>query len=326
MAWDRTALISLREILARLYSTERESRRVVADAGLNPALIAFDPKAINNWFAILEEARNHPGAIERVVAVALADYPDEESLQRAAQAAPPPLLPAPEPTDWRGPSSPAQLEKVISTESALVPISYLEIGLARARSVMKIRLPDGSAGSGFLVADGVLITNNHVLPDAESARAATAIFNYQLTARGTSAEVDEHELLPDELFRTSEHDDWSAVRVAGDPNAQWGALDLAPAKVKVGDRVNIIQHPGGLPKQISFYSNVVVFAGTDRLQYLTDTEPGSSGSPVFDRQWNVVGLHHSGGWLPEPGATDATRQFYRNEGILIDAVIAGLHN
>ena len=72
------------------------------------------------------------------------------------------------------------------------------------------------------------------------------------------------------------------------------------------------------------YSNVVAFVGANRVQYLTDTEPGSSGSPVFDKEWNVVALHHSGGWVSEPGAVDPNRQFYRNEGILIDAVIAGL--
>ena len=55
-----------------------------------------------------------------------------------------------------------------------------------------------------------------------------------------------------------------------------------------------------------------------------DQEPGSSGSPVFDKEWNVVALHHSGGWVTEPGVQDPTHQFYRNEGILIDAVIAGL--
>ena len=130
--------------------------------------------------------------------------------------------------------------------------------------------------------------------------------------------------MPDELFKTSVEDDWSAVRVADRPSQQWGALGLAAADVKVGDRVNIIQHPNGLPKQISFYSNVVMYAGGNRVQYLTDTEPGSSGSPVFDHNWEVVALHHSGGWLPEPGSTDTTRQFYRNEGILIDTVISGL--
>jgi hypothetical protein len=324
VAWDSRTLRDLREILARLYPTEREARRVVVDAGLNPAQVAFDTKAISNWFSILEEAGKHSGKIEAVVAVAVVEYPDDEGLQRAAQGAPPPVVEGPEPTDWRGPKSAGQLEKVIGTESSLVPISYLELGLLKAQSVAKVRLESGGAGTGFLTADDVLITNNHVLPDEATARTATAIFNYQRTLSGVGAEADEREFLPDDFFKTSEVDDWSAVRVAANPTERWGSLPLAATRVDVGDRVNIIQHPNGLPKQISFYSNVVVFVGTDRVQYLTDTEPGSSGSPVFDRHWNVVALHHSGGWLPEPGSADPNRQYYRNEGISMDAVIAAL--
>src|SRR5262249_38305730 len=130
---------------------------------------------------------------------------------------------------------------------------------------------------------------------------------------------------PDSFFATSavEADDWTAVRVVGDAEKEWGPLELAPAAIQKEDRVNIIQHPGGGYKQISFFSNVVVYVGGGRVQYLTDTLPGSSGSPVFDRYWNVVALHRSGGWLIEPG-TDAKETFYRNEGILIDVVIAGL--
>jgi V8-like Glu-specific endopeptidase len=324
VAWDRPALIDLREILARLYPTERDARRVVVDTGLDSAQIAFDSAAMLNWFAILEEASRHAGKIEAIIAVAQTEYPDNEGLQRAAEGAPPAVLEGPEPADWRGPKGPAQLERIIGTDSTLVPISYLEIGLIKARSVAKVRRDDGSSGSGFLSDDGLLITNHHVLPDESTASGSLAMFNYQQTADGLSAEVDERRLLPREHFQTSESDDWSAVRVAGNPNELWGRLDLSAANVKAGDRVNIIQHPSGLPKQISFYSNVVVFVGGDRVQYLTDTEPGSSGSPVFDRSWNVVALHHSGGWVTEPGGTDPNRQYYRNEGILIDTVINGL--
>ncbi len=30
------------------------------------------------------------------------------------------------------------------------------------------------------------------------------------------------------------------------------------------------------------------------VHYRTDTSPGSSGSPVFNDQWEIVALHHSG--------------------------------
>jgi V8-like Glu-specific endopeptidase len=136
--------------------------------------------------------------------------------------------------------------------------------------------------------------------------------------------MQEYQLLPSELFRSSPvtENDWSVVKVAGKPSEAWGYLELKPAEVKVGDHVNIIQHPGGGPKQISFTANIVVFADESRVQYLTDTLPGSSGSPVFEISWNVVALHHSGGWLTEPNLPKAA--YYRNEGIPIARIIQGL--
>lgn len=322
---DIRALTGLRESLARLYPTVDLSRRIVEQAGLDPISIGFETNARTNWFKILDEARRHDGKIDAVVDEALAEYPTNEVLGLWKHGtAPPPLLEGRPPADWQGPPSGPQLEKLMQPVSSLVPITYLEVGLARARSVARILLADDQSGTGFLTPGDLLITNHHVLPDAETARTAVAMFNFQAALSGLPLEPDRRTLVPDEYFRTSEEADWSAVKVAGAPQESWGALELGAATVKTGDRVNIIQHPYGQLKQISWFSNVVVYVGGGVVQYLTDTEPGSSGSPVFDRDWKVVALHHSGGWLTEPDARDTTKEFYRNEGILIDRVIAGL--
>jgi V8-like Glu-specific endopeptidase len=181
--------------------------------------------------------------------------------------------------------------------------------------VARVVRADGATGSGFLTDDNLLITNHHVLPTEDDARGAVVQFNYQKDVQGLDAPVDEFGLASRDVFVTSpvEEDDWTAVRVQGNPNQKWGALGLTRADPKLRDRVNIIQHPGGGPKQVALYRNVVVFVGNNRLHYLTDTLPGSSGSPVFDSD--------SGGWLREPGSE---RTYYRNEGIHINAVIEGL--
>jgi hypothetical protein len=44
--WHGEALIDLREILARLYPTERDARRVATEAGLNTGLIALEGTSI----------------------------------------------------------------------------------------------------------------------------------------------------------------------------------------------------------------------------------------------------------------------------------------
>jgi V8-like Glu-specific endopeptidase len=324
MDWSREAIIALRTALANKYPMISDALPISNDAGLDRARIAFDSKAITNWFNILEFAKSS-GRLDNVLTRALQDFPEDEVLLGIQKGAPPPVLEGPETKSWKGPAGQSALERILGTKSTLVPINYLEIGLKRARQVVRIKRGDGTSGTGFLIENDIIITNNHVLPDAEKARDSIAQFNYQQTVDGLDAEFETYNLKPDEFFKTSVADDWRAVKVGGSPSAKWGALVLKPAKPEVGDNVNIIQHPGGGQKQISLTANVVAYADANRVQYLTDTLPGSSGSPVFNLQWNVIALHHSGGWLTEPNAKTKTT-FYRNEGILIDRVIDGLKN
>ena len=49
------------------------------------------------------------------------------------------------------------------------------------------------------------------------------------------------------------------------------------------------------------------------IRYTADTEGGSSGSPVFNNQWNLVALHHAG-WSGSDGSAT-------NEGIRIASIV-----
>jgi hypothetical protein len=326
MTWDTPQLTSLRTVAAELYPMQSDQRRLLTEVGLRQAAIQLDASADNNWFFILGYAKNQH-KIDALVDKILDENEGNDLLRRIKEQGAVPSVAGSDiktGVTWRGPANGRLLlEKIAGTKSALVPVSFLALGLERARAVAKVVLASGASGSGFLVTGNVLITNHHVLPDADSARTAVAQFNYQQTLQGTDEPMQPFELDPAAFFATSEADDWSAVRVGGDAAAKWGAIELRPANVQKDDRVNIVQHPGGGYKQISFFSNLVVYAGEGRVQYLTDTLPGSSGSPVFDRDWNVVALHHSGGWLTEPGS-DAKATFYRNEGILIDRILEGV--
>jgi hypothetical protein len=284
MAWTpyHTAL---RGVLAALFPDREDVRSLLDDAGVPVANVALGHRPLSNWHEVLREADNR-GKLPALVAAAFARYPDNPALAllRGGE------LPAepPEVIDWRarGAVEP-DLEKITGLRSTLLPICFLERGVTAARSVARVRLPKG-AGSGFLIATDLLATNHHVLPDEGVARAASVNFNYQTTVEGTDAVADTFALAPEDGFVTSTDDDWTVVRVkpkdgrtAGEA---WGHVELTAAAVCVDDPVNIIQHPGGGHKQVALYHNHVAFVN-DRLQYLTDTEPGSSGSPVFNDSW-----------------------------------------
>ncbi len=278
--------------------------------------------------SILRQARKSERGLQEIARAAHRDYPEIDFPNPVRQQVGEHAFEGPklDERDWKGPPTvDGNLEKIIGKQPTFLPISFLEVGVEKARAVARVVCPGGLA-TGFLTRDNLLITNNHVIASPEEAREARIQFNYQETRKGLAAQVAEFSLVPEEGFATSPEeggDDWTAVRVKGDLCGVWGTLDFANTDVQVNDCVNIIQHPGGLPKQIALYHNIVTYVGGGRVQYLTDTLPGSSGSPVFDSRWRVVALHHSGGWLTKPGS-DVERVFLRNEGIHAKVILKGL--
>lgn len=199
----------------------------------------------------------------------------------------------------------------VHKEANFLPSSFLENGVRRAQSVCRI-VTDTSYGSGFLIASrNFIMTNNHVLPDMQTARVSVAEFDY-----------DEDDILypvtldPDRFFMTDEALDFTIV--ACDPTPLPESIEAIPLlrdpdTITRNERANIIQHPRGRKKEISLHDNKVNYVYDVTIRYSADTEGGSSGSPVFNNQWNLVALHHAG-WGNADGSAS-------NEGIRMKAIV-----
>jgi endonuclease G len=198
-----------------------------------------------------------------------------------------------------------RLERILKGND-LSDISYLEQGLAAGRSVCRIVLRrNGSLvgyGTGFLVAPGVLMTNEHVFEDASAVRESIAQFRYERDVHGLDVASADFgfRLAPAPII--SRELDFALVQLeprslrgeALEPFA-WLRLDPTPGKAFVGEYLTIIQHPKGERKQVCVRENKLLkYADKDPyVWYETDTVSGSSGSPVFNNSWDVVALHHS---------------------------------
>lgn len=229
--------------------------------------------------------------------------------------------------EWKGGELKEEVrEKILGKRSTLLPIGFLENGMDKSKAIVRIDCGNNMVGSGFVIENGWLVTNNHVIPNREIAANATIQFGYQFPKTYKSSEKSISEIKPervakldpgienDKRFFTDAKLDFTLVKIKEQDMQglkDYGFLQLAKSGVRADDFVNIIQHPLGGPKQIGIYNNLVMYADDDIVQYMTDTAEGSSGSPVLNSDWEVVALHHSGGWVDDPKTHQKVR---RNQG------------
>lgn len=198
------------------------------------------------------------------------------------------------------------------------PLSYetdvgkLRRGLQLANAVCKVSFTDrATTGTGVLIAPDLVLTNYHVLSQQVveerlqlTEKAKTLLFEF-----GFVSEEHDEPVSPDTFsvyatdpivdFSPPSQLDYALLRV--EPKITRAdyikpvaiptdSLVLAPE-----DGLNVLQHPKGDVMQISLSASGVVQANTGRgrVWYVNRTKGGSSGSPCFNSDWELVALHHA---------------------------------
>lgn len=204
-------------------------------------------------------------------------------------------------------------------------VTELAFDAGQAVARIHVRTPEGGSGfgTGFLIGGNLLMTNNHVLPTRETARLSFATFNYQFDKQHV-VRTPVHYHITGDVFLTSQANDYTIVSVAPlDRDGQtalsgFGHIPMLPRSGKALKReyVSIIQHPGGDYKKVALRNNLVVGRARQFIYYATDTNKGSSGSPVFNIEWQLVALHH----MAIPDRNDPTK-YEANRGVRVSAII-----
>ncbi|MFD9551711.1 trypsin-like peptidase domain-containing protein [Nocardia salmonicida] len=325
--WTRPEAQELLDILARSYYRDPEVERLVLQVGMSPADLNWSQPMVGVWHDLLSQARNQ-NRLRDLVDAATRDRPAIAG-RIGELVRPAPIVEAPAATDsqphWYGSDDPKYLEAQIFDKPTLLDVAFMARGAAIAAAVCRLLVTMRSGryyGTAFRIGADLLLTNHHVLYDikydsAPSAREVQAWFHYELGADNQPREplIFQGRV---ETIVGEKRDDWAVIRVDSTLPDDIPVIGLTTsASVVADDRVNIIQHPSGGLKKIGIHHNLVRHVDDRVVQYWTDTEPGSSGAPVFDNDWNLVALHRAG-----VGSTELARG--KNFGTTIGRVISGL--
>ncbi len=229
-----------------------------------------------------------------------------------------------------------------------------------SRCVGRIVLAGGEFGTGWLVGEGLLITNHHVLPNRAAAAGAHVTMGYERTEDSQPQPGETFRLLPEEFFLTPRetqpddpYEELDFTVVAVEPASQLGkplttyrhvTLDGGLGKIIEGENCLVIQHPNGDFKKVVLRDirllKVTDQPGADQhLFYESDTEPGSSGSMVVALgTGEIIALHNAGvprrdargnylkkdGSLYQPGDRDESIDWVANQGVRVSKIVEAL--
>jgi endonuclease G len=238
-------------------------------------------------------------------------------------------------------------DSLYSNFTELIALTKRKVG----RIVIKKDNKKIGYATGFMVSKELMLTNWHVFNNAGMTIESEVHFFYEYDAQGHPLTPVIFKLEPSKFFNNEELD-YCLVAVQpfdvtnNVPLESIGYLFLDKALGKIGDvnveKLNIIHHPQGDYKQISIRENLFVDINETKIFYQTDTAQGSSGSPVFNDQWQVVGLHHksiakmstdgknyldkNGNIIPvTDGEIDVTKIVWlKNEGMRISVILKHL--
>jgi hypothetical protein len=192
------------------------------------------------------------------------------------------------------------------------------------RQVCRVEISGNAAGTGFLVGPDAVLTNWHVVEAVKKAGTLDKIecrFDYLKLVNGTrqpgvavalnpagcvsfrTYSAAERTKTPDVPEPTGDELDYALLRLERPVGREdqggargWIKLPDTEMPMKKGDPLIIVQHPDGSPMKLALDTDAVISvnANRTRVKYATNTEAGSSGSPCFTLDWELVALHHFG--------------------------------
>ena len=356
---------ALEDALRDAYPSYDDLGLLLAGSGQRIADIAAPGPMRHVVAAVLEEASRRD-RVHELLAAARADNPTNKKLLIVAAALglePGGVPPGSLTTNGALAAVTDRLERMVNVDRGIKDLGSFAAKIQELlRRVCAVELGD-EFGSGFLIGEDTILTNYHVVEPAIDHGFAPANirvrFDYQRLRDGLETNAGVAFPLADDWLVHAEK--YSVVdTLPYEPASLPDAHELDYAVLRTREKVGLMPPSGPVtsprgwiaPRAQAFgfapdsflmivqypCHDPISFDATDdgvklvnangtRVQYRNNTMPGSSGSPVLDRDLGLVALHHSG----EPGSPDFRLECHQqvtpatyNEGIPIAKIQADL--
>lgn len=199
---------------------------------------------------------------------------------------------------------------------------------------VEVTVPGGTIkGTAFLAGPDVGLTNYHVLERVINGTVGTSNvlvrFDYKRSGDGVVLNNGTEHRLPDadwlidasppspvdslvdpgQQLPQEDQLDYAVFRLLGEPGEEpiggTSAGPQSPSRGWIGAAATaeqftaestmfVLQHPAGAPLKLDFAPVIGLNGNRTRVRHLVNTEQGSSGSPCFNRNLELVALHHGG--------------------------------
>lgn len=215
----------------------------------------------------------------------------------------------------------ASLEALVRPGTPYQDVVDFQAGFSALQAAVCQVRSGRSLGTGTLIGDDLVLTNYHVvagsLSDDGRLAGVSCRFDYKRagstaystppldvaasTALAWSPPADADMQIGGDN-QAADRLDYALLRLASPVGARpvvaGGELRTAAPlsgrahPIAISEGLLILQHPGGQPMKVDL--GAVTWTGATRLRHTVNTEPGSSGAPVFDAGLQLVALHHAG--------------------------------
>ncbi len=233
-------------------------------------------------------------------------------------------------------------EKIVH-KNDMVSYMFLEGGFNAGNAVARIMVkryenghekklngePATYLGTGWLLTNSLIITNHHVVNAREKGEQDPSAADFTLQCTNTQVQFDYNADNMQGIISkiaaleaTDKQLDYAILRLQQPVNRK--PLLLLPEQIimPAGETpvVNIIQHPFGNAKKVALRNNHIYDTNAPNVRYFTDTEGGSSGSPVFNDTWQVIAMHKAS-TLVNNVNYNGQQTAWVNEGVQLKAIV-----